>query len=90
MPSPTRYRVQIHADGPHRYRTSGAISISASNPMVAAAQSLLASGAPTDAMLSGSYEGAGISPVALSRLARVYVPPRTNHRAGEVSRNVDA
>jgi hypothetical protein len=68
----------------------GAIAISAANPMMGAAQSLLASGAPPDAMLSGSFEGAAISAVALSRLARVYVPPRTNHRLPDVSRNVDA
>lgn len=86
---PARYRVQIHSDGSHRYRTTGAVQVSAANPMVAAAQSLLASGAPRDAMLSGSYEGAGISAVALSRLVQERRPPRTDHRLGTPGRNTD-
>jgi hypothetical protein len=92
MPSPTRYRVQIHADGKlyKAYRTDGAATISAAaNPMRAAALDLLSRGAPPDAVLSGSFEGAMISPVALSRLAKPYSPPRLNHRDGAGGRNVD-
>jgi hypothetical protein len=40
-------------------------------------------------VLSGSFEGAAISAMPLARLARVYVPPRANHRAADPSRNVD-
>jgi hypothetical protein len=88
MPSPT-YRIQIDADG-YQYRTSGAIAISASHyPMIDAARALLARGAPPDSVLAGSFEGNTISAVALSRLARPYSPPKTNHRAAEASRNVD-
>jgi hypothetical protein len=86
---PTVHRIQIHAAGPHQYRTAGAVAITASNPMKAAALDLLSRGAPPDAVLSGSFEGAMISPVALSRLAKPYSPPRLNHRDGAGGRNVD-
>jgi hypothetical protein len=89
MPSPIRYRVQIHSDGPRHYRTTGSAAVSAANPMVAAAQSLLASGAPIDAMLSGTYEGAAISAVSLASIVRPRKTLKTDHRAGTPGRNTD-
>jgi hypothetical protein len=90
MPSPTRYRIQIHVAGPHQYRASGAVEIAACrNPMVDSARALLARGSPPDATLAGIFEANAISPVTLHRLARVYVPPRVNHRAADPSRNID-
>jgi hypothetical protein len=85
-----RYRVIIHADG-KLYKTRGAIAVTSINPMANAARTLIAQGAEPSATLSGSYEGAHISPVQLHRLARPYTPPRLNHKAdgASVSRNVD-
>jgi hypothetical protein len=87
---PVRYRVQIHADGKlfKTYRTDGAIAINASQrPMIDAARALLARGAQPDAVLSGSFEGAAISPMTLGRLVAPYRAPFTNHR--DPQRNVD-
>jgi hypothetical protein len=90
MPSPTRYRIQIHAAGPHQYRASGAVEIAACrNPMVDSARALLARGADPSDRLAGIFEANAISPVTLSRLARPYRAPKTDHRCGTVGRNVD-
>lgn len=88
----TRYRIQIHADGKllRSYRTTGAISITASQrPMFDAAKALISRGADPDATLAGSFEGNAISAVSLARLVRAYTPPRVSHRAADPSRNLD-
>jgi hypothetical protein len=81
-------RITIHTDG-HRYRTAGAIAITAANPMRAAGAALLELGHDPADKLRGIFEGAQISPVALSRLAAPYRAPRTDHRSAAGVRNVD-
>jgi hypothetical protein len=85
---PVTHRITIHTDG-HRYRTAGAIAITAANPMRAAGAALLELGHDPADRLRGVFEGAMISPVALSRLAKPYSPQRLNHRDGAGGRNVD-
>jgi hypothetical protein len=83
-----RHRVQIHSDG-QRYRTTGAIAISAANPMRAAATALLEQGRDPGDRLQGVFEGAQISPMSLGSLVRPRKIPRTDHRQPDVARNVD-
>jgi len=84
-----KYRIQIHAAGPHNYRTTGAAAVQASNPMRSAALSLLESGADPADRLAGVFDGAQISAVTLAALVKHRVNPRSDHRSPGVSRNVD-
>jgi hypothetical protein len=87
---PATHNIRIFSD-PAGYATSGAAAVKCQqNPMRFAALDLLARGSNPIDRLRGSYEGAQISPVSLASLVRPRKILRTDHRAGEVSRNVDA
>jgi hypothetical protein len=86
---PVTHRIKITAAQRGGYSTSGAIAITAANPMVESARTLLARGADPSDRLAGIFEANAISPVALSRLAAPYSPPRANHKRSDPSRNVD-
>jgi hypothetical protein len=90
MPSVT-HRIRILGADHGCYSTSGAIAVkSAFNPVRAAAIALLAEGRDPADKLAGVFEGASISAMPLHRLARVYTPPRVNHKRGDPSLNQDA
>jgi hypothetical protein len=84
---PTVHRIKITAADRGGYSTTGAIAITAANPMRAAGAALLELGHDPADRLRGIFEGAQISPVTLSRLTAPYRAPRTNHR--DPQRNVD-
>jgi hypothetical protein len=84
---PLTHRIKIASAARGEYQTTGAIAITASNPMRAAGAALLARGADPSDRLAGIFEANAISPVTLSRLAAPYRAPRTNYR--EPQRNVD-
>jgi hypothetical protein len=88
---PIRHRITIRADERRGfYSAAGAASISSSvNPMLDCARSLLAHGAEPSSTLEGRYEGALVGPTSLASIVRPRKILRTDHRAGEVSRNVD-
>jgi hypothetical protein len=91
MPNNTTHLIKITADYPGSYSTSGAVAVkSAFNPMKAAGVALLAAGRDPADKLKGVYEGAWLSPVTLARLSAAYHAPRTDHRKGGFSFNVDA
>jgi hypothetical protein len=86
---PLTHRIKIAAADRGGYSTTGAIAITAANPMRFAAAALLEKGADPLDRLHGEWAGCSITAVALHRLARPYSPPRTDHKRGAVALNVD-
>jgi hypothetical protein len=84
---PLTHKIKIAAAARGVYSTTGAIAITAANPMRGAGAALLQLGHDPADRLRGVFEGSQISPVALSRLTEPYRAPYTNHR--DPQRNVD-
>jgi hypothetical protein len=81
---PTRYRITIRADERRGfYATSGAVAVTAANPMLAAASALLAKGSDPGDKLTGVFEGATISAVSLAAIVKPRRIPRIDLRPSE-------
>ena len=84
---PLTHKIKIAAAARGGYSTTGAVAITAANPMKAAGVALLEQGHNPADKLRGIFEGAMISPVTLARLSEPYRAPYTNYR--DPQRNVD-
>jgi hypothetical protein len=72
----TTYSIRITTNG-RDYQTAGSVVLASTKaPVIDAAQSLLDLGASPSDMLRASFAEGQVSPVALHRLVRHYVPPR--------------
>ncbi len=81
---PTRHRITIRADERRGlYSTTGAVAVTAANPMFAAASALLAKGSDPADKLTGVFEGAWLSAVSLASIVKPRRIPRIDLRPSE-------
>ena len=76
----TTHRIKITAADRGYYQTTGAVAVTASNPMFAAATALIAAGRDPGDKLKGVYEGAWLSAVSLASIVRPRKHPKLDYK----------